>query len=270
MLNGLSSVNIELSSICSHKCKQCGRRKLEKDKNFKLNYGYMDWELVQKISKQIPENITIQFHNNGEVLQYPKLGQALQLFSNNIRCFNTRGCSLLLEKKNEIIENLETITISLLPFDVHWQHQYECFKKFLEYKGDRKPFPIVRFTGKINELIVKKYEMLKTEHNMLFVNRILHSPMGSFKYEKKVVKPEIGICYEILYKLSIDRFGNVSPCVRFDPKGLNILGNLKNETLEQIWTGQKRKEMLQCHIAGNRGKVKFCSMCDFWGIPRGY
>jgi radical SAM protein with 4Fe4S-binding SPASM domain len=93
--------------------------------------------------------------------------------------------------------------------------------------------------------------------------------MGSFDYERKTTIPEEGICYEVLSKLAIDRFGNVSPCVRFDPKDENILGNVNEQTLEEIWYGEKRRKLLTKHISGKRAEIPFCSRCHFWGIPRG-
>lgn len=45
--------------------------------------------------------------------------------------------------------------------------------------------------------------------------------------------PEIGIYLEMLNHMAINRFGKVSICVRFDPKGLGIVGDVTvEETLE--------------------------------------
>ena len=51
----------------------------------------------------------------------------------------------------------------------------------------------------------------------IIATRILHNPLGSFKYKKKPTVPEIGICLEILNHMAISRLGEVSICVRFDP-----------------------------------------------------
>ena len=72
-LNGLGCVNVELTSRCNKKCWMCGRRKVDKDyPELALKYGDMDFELVKKIAAQLPANIVVQFHKDGEALLYPR------------------------------------------------------------------------------------------------------------------------------------------------------------------------------------------------------
>jgi len=79
--------------------------------------------------------------------------------------------------------------------------------------------------------------------------------------------PEIGICLEILNHMAINRLGKVSICVRFDTKGLGIIGDAAVDLLLNIWNGPKRKEWVQYHIQDRRNKILLCSYCDFWGVP---
>jgi hypothetical protein len=97
----------------------------------------------------------------------------------------------------------------------------------------------------------------------------LHNPLGSFKYTKDPTVPEIGICLEILNHMAINKLGKVSICVRFDPKGLGIIGDATVDPLLDIWNGPKRKEWVQYHIQGRRDKISLCSYCDFWVVPTG-
>ena len=78
--HGLANVNIELTNRCNKKCWMCGRRKVEKDyPELVLNYGDMDFELVARIADQLPPDIVVQLHNNGEGLLYPRFGEAASL-----------------------------------------------------------------------------------------------------------------------------------------------------------------------------------------------
>ena len=80
-LHGLGNVNVELTNRCNKKCWMCGRRKVECDyPELALQYGDMDFELVNKIASQLPPNIVVQLHNNGEALVYPRFGEAVKLF----------------------------------------------------------------------------------------------------------------------------------------------------------------------------------------------
>jgi len=263
-LNGLSTVNIELTSRCNKNCWMCGRRKIDKEyPEIAMNYGDMDFNLLKKLSKQIPEDIVIQFHDNGEPTLYPKLGDALKLFSNNIRNFDTNG-KLLLEKSNEIIGNLETLTISVFERDPEGDEQYNIVKEFLKIKGDRKPHLIYRLLGDVSDS-ERWYELPG-----VVATRILHHPLGNYKYKKRnPTVPEIGICLDLLSHLVIDKDGNVFPCVRFDPEKKQCIGNINEMTLTDIWNGEKRKTMILGHLKGDRSKFPICKDCQYWGVPTG-
>jgi MoaA/NifB/PqqE/SkfB family radical SAM enzyme len=114
---GLAVVNVELTSRCNKNCWICGRRKIDRDyPGIVMNYGDMDMNLVMKIAEQLPDNITVQFHNNGEPLLFKTFGLAVGLFKRQIKCVDTNG-KLLVEKAYQIIDNLDTITISIIQDD---------------------------------------------------------------------------------------------------------------------------------------------------------
>ena len=258
--NGLCCIHLELTSRCNKSCWMCGRRKIDKEySEIAMNYGDMDFGLVKKIACQLPKGIVVQFHNNGEPLLYPRLGEALSLFTNQIRCVDTNA-KLIVDKADQIIDNLDTITISVIEKDPEGDEQYALVKKFLEIKGNRKPNVIYRCLGDVD---TERWKEL----DGIIATRILHNPLGSFKYSKSPTVPEIGICLEILNHMAINRVGEVSICVRFDPKRLGVLGNADLTALIDIWHGLKRKEWIRYHVEGNRDKVPLCSYCDFWGVP---
>ena len=257
-MNGLTTVNVELTSRCNKNCWMCGRRKIEREYPG-TRWGDMDYELVKSIANQLPRGIVIQFHDNGEPLLYPALGQALSLFNNQIRCMDTNG-KLLLEKADEIIDNLDTITISTFEGDPEADEQYEIIKEFLALKGDRKPNVIVRCLGNVD---LDKYSKL----GVIIATRVLHSPFGSFDYKKPPTIPEIGICLDFLNHMVIKCDGRVAYCVRFDPNKGGLIGNASITSLEDIWNSELRKMYLEYHIKGERDKMPLCASCAFWGVP---
>jgi len=258
--NGLYCIHLELTSRCNKNCWMCGRRKIDREyPEIAMNYGDMDFELVKKIAEQLPGGIVVQFHNNGEPLLYPRFGEAARLFRDQIRCVDTNA-KLIVGKADEIIDNLDTITISVIENDPEGDEQYELVKKFLEIKGKRKPLVIYRCLGDVD---TERWGKL----DGIIAPRILHNPLGSFKYKKSPTVPEIGICLEILNHMAINIFGKVSICVRFDPKGLGIIGDATVGSLVDIWNGPKRKEWIKDHVEGKRDKIPLCSYCDFWGVP---
>ena len=262
-LHGLANINVELTSRCNKACWMCGRR--ERDRLCQdLEYGDMDYALVEKIAQEVPPGIVVQFHNNGEGLLYSRFGEAVALFK-------SRGCitnivtngKLLVAKAREIIDNLDTISISVFEKDTEAEEQYQLIGEFLRLKGDRKPFTTLRLIGEVDPAPYQKFKAL-------IITRILHSPKGSFQYRKKnFTIPEIGICLCLLNHLAIDWRGNVSVCVRFDPQGELVLGNIGQQSLDELWNGQKRREMKALHVAGRRHGIPFCGKCEFWGVPTG-
>jgi len=260
--NGLYCIHLELTSRCNKNCWMCGRRKIDKEySTISMNYGDMDFDLVEKISEQLPEGIVVQFHNNGEPLLYPRFGEAVSLFKNQIKCVDTNA-KLIMKKADEIIDNLDTITISVIENDPDGDEQYDLVTKFIEIKGKRKPLMIYRCLGDVD---TKRWEKL----DGIIATRILHNPLGSYDYKKKTTVPEIGLCLEILNHMAINRLGEVSICVRFDPKRLGVIGDINSTALADIWNGMTRKEWIKCHLYGNRKEVPLCRYCDYWGVPTG-
>ena len=271
-LNGLTTINIELTSRCNKLCHICGRRLKDKELSSKnmnpVQYGDIEFSLLEIISFQVPNDLVIALHNNGEPLMYPFLKEAIELFKKR-KCITnlvTNG-KLLIKKFDDIVDNLDTISISVFENDVEQEDQYKIIEEFITKKGDRKPFTTLRLIGNISDEKYKKF-------GCLIIRRLLHSPKGSFDYISNQVKrqptiPETGICQDFLHHLAIDRFGDVSCCVRFDPNKELVLGNIKNQTLVELWNCEKRLRMKEKHILGKRSQIEFCNKCEFYGIPTG-
>jgi len=261
-LYGLTTVNVELTSRCNKNCWMCGRRKVERDyPELVIKYGDMYFALVEKIAKQLPPNIVVQLHNNGEPTLYKRLGEAIELFDKQIVCFDTNG-KLLLEKKDEIIGKLDTMAVSIIEDDPEGDEQYEILKKFLEIKGAQKPFVITRLNGNVDS---GRYQKL----GLTIARRLLHAKMGSFNYVAPPTVPEIGICLDFLSHMAVNKDGEVSICVRFDPERKGVIGNVNTQSLEDIWNGKKRMTWLKAHKEGRRKDIPLCSYCHFWGVATG-
>lgn len=262
---GLNTVNLELTNRCNKKCWMCGRRKIEAENPGKMMFDRdMDMALVERIAAQLPPDIIVQFHNNGDPLMYRELPRALDLFKKQVRCFDTNG-KLLVERAPDVIGRADTVTLSTFERDEEWEGQFEILKEFLKLKGDSSPRVIIRCLGELGETRLTLYR--KT--GCLMVPRILHSPDGSFKYTKRTVIPEMGFCIEIMSHMAINTRGEVSFCVRFDPERHGVFGDVSRESLLAIWNSPKRREYIRAHIDGRRDSLQLCGKCHYWGVPRG-
>lgn len=258
----MNFIHFELTSRCNKRCSMCGRRKMEREHPDLCNWGDMPFEMVRNIADQVPAGVVVQFHNNGEPTLYPHLGQAVALFHRNIKQFNTNG-KLLLEKADEIIGNLDVLTLSVIENDPEGEEQYGIARKFIEIKGDRRPRMVYRLLGNVKN--ADRWD----EMPGIVARRTLHAPDGSRDYRKPVVVPEIGVCLDLLTHLAIDRNGWISVCVRFDPHGDLRLGNINVLPLEDAWNGKKRRNYIENHVKGRRADCPGCDRCHFYGVPIG-
>lgn len=73
-------------------------------------------------------------------------------------------------------------------------------------------------------------------------------------------------CPWLYYSITIQVDGSVVPCCR-DPHGNHILGNLLEQSLEEIWNGPKLREFRKA-IFSNQASVDICELCLGEGIAR--
>lgn len=67
------------------------------------------------------------------------------------------------------------------------------------------------------------------------------------------------VCPSVFYTLYVLPNGDVVTCC--DPPYPIVLGNIKNESLIDMWNGKRRKEFLRMQLQGNRHKHPVCQRC---------
>lgn len=257
MLNGLSTINVELTSRCNKVCWHCPRPQSNIPK------ADMDLDLAVRIANQLPDNIVVLFHLDGEPLLYPYLEQALDAFRGKIRCFDTNG-KLLTHRADVTIDNLEVITVSVIENDDPEEKAWQWYQlnQFLRMKGNRKPRIVIRAVGNFDSTT---YYAFTSD----IAKRLIHKPGTRCDYGQKTPMPEFAICQDFLSHPVIHFDGDVGICPKFDPERKGVIGTIKERTLDEIWASEKRNEWLTYHIAGKRSEIEFCKDCEYWGLPVG-
>lgn len=248
-----SEINIELTSRCNKHCWICPRWKDGKEKDD------ISFDLLQKIEPQIEDNIIVHFHNNGEPLLYPYLVGTFDLFHRQIKHFDTNGI-LLIEKYDEI-KKADIISVSIIQDDPIGYEQLQILRQYLNIKPYNQKV-IARCVGNIDNERMQYIEGL----NIPIVKRLLHSPKGRQEYTKETIKPEDYICRDFLNHPAIDYLGNFYMCVKYDPNGEGVLGNLNDSTIKELWYGEKRMKFLEKHVQ-ERNDIEFCKNCEYYGYP---
>lgn len=262
MLTGLSQINLELSSRCDRKtlCFCCGHQ--DRKTNPNLKFGDMDFALLESIARQVPAGIIASFHRDGDSLIYGRLREALALFAHCPRSVVTHG-ETLGSRADEVIENCTTITVSVIPKDKDRELQLASVREFLRKKGERGPVLQLKFVGDIEN--PEPYLAL----GVPIIGRRLHSKKGNWSYQREDPPvPEIRVCLELISHPSINWRGQVFACQRLAPNDEGLIGDLNSQSLDAIWNGHVRAEMLRHHLAGRRDLAGgLCPDCKYWGIP---
>lgn len=260
-LNGLSAINIELTSRCNKSCSMCGHQ--DQTINHSLEYGDMDFGLLQRIYYQLPSNILVQFHRDGEPLLYPQLKEALKLFRTNITSIVTNG-KLLVDRAEDIIGLSDNVCVSFFRGDLDQEEQIDILKQFMLRKGGMRPQVTVKLVGDMDACGIESIPGVRV------IRRLLHIPEMSRDYRKgSPTIPEHGICLDFLNHPSVNWKGELFICQRLDPDKKGLLGDLKKDRLASLWNSKMRLNWFDAHVSGHRNKVPLCTGCQYWGVPSG-
>jgi radical SAM protein with 4Fe4S-binding SPASM domain len=272
-------VDIGTTNLCNAACIMCPHSKLKK-------MGTMDMKLYKKIidncSKLKINIITLSFFGEPfldktiiEKIKYAKFkGMTVAFYSN---------ASLLNEKlAKEIIEaGLDSITIS---FDGATKETYEKIRKKLNFDVTKKNVlnlietrnKMKKVNPKINLVLVeleenKKeikqfYNEWKNKVNSINIINMRNwandiqkeGTKESFHFNKKIKRKP---CALIWLKMVVDWNGDVVLCCD-DWNHSTVLGNLKKQTIEEIWGGEKLKKIREAHKKREFWKVPLCSGCN--------
>jgi len=84
---------------------------------------------------------------------------------------------------------------------------------------------------------------------------------------KKIHEPIV--CGDPFSKLSVNFNGSVSVCC-VDWSHNTLVGNLNNESFQEVWEGEKLKKFRILHLKGRRCDIKACKNCDVIREKGGY
>lgn len=262
MLSGLAQLNIELSSRCdkTHLCTFCGHQDQSVNP---ITYGDMDYGLLQFIRLQLQPGITISLHRDGEPTAYPRLREALDLFRGFTVSIVTHGLSLA-SRAEDLMDRCTMVTVSVFRGDQDTTAQLDSIRSFLAAKGDRSPQVQIKIVGDMSPEELAPYEAL----GVRIIHRLIHIPISNAKYaHRNPTIPEVGVCLDALHRPTIDYRGDMFLCNRLDPDRHGYLGSLLTDSLDSLWTGETRRQMIAAHQQGRRDlATPLCATCKHWGV----
>jgi radical SAM protein with 4Fe4S-binding SPASM domain len=283
---------IELTSVCNYTCIMCPNKDLKKQEK-----GFMDLNLYKKIVDEVKEYaFDINLAHRGESLLHPDLIEAISYAKKNkiFTRIHTNGSLLTEELSQKILSSgLDRLSFS---FDGCDKETYERIRKggnfektvqnitrFLEMKKknrQKKPITtieVIDFSDQNKHTIQNAKEKLKKQFKYLpldsFVSKEMHNWAGHI--DQKTKGHKYSICPFPWNALIVYWDGSVLPCTQ-DFFGAYILGDVKTETLKNIWNNENMARLRKNLANGMIDELKACSHCDrvwreaFLGVPKEY
>lgn len=280
---------IDPSSGCNFQCIFCptGDRNLIKQVNRKITQ--MSFDLFKKIIDDINyfdnQIKLLRLHKEGEPLLNKDFVEMIKYAKKSekiLRIDTTTNASLLNPQKSlEIIEaGLDRINISIeginakqymevAKYKVDFEKLVENIKFFYENKaqcevsikipGDwlnlkqRDKF-IKIFSPIADRVFIENISNCWPDYEMNGID--INETTGVYGHEKK----DIDICPYIFYSIAINSDGTVSSCC-VDWERKLVIGDTKNESIKEIWQGEKLKNLQIIHLNKKRKNHPVCSKC---------
>jgi radical SAM protein with 4Fe4S-binding SPASM domain len=282
---------IELTNHCPMACVMCPRTN-----RMTRELGYIDESLFNCIIDEASEfSSRIFFHHFGDSLMHPKLGEFIRYANQrNIKTFLSANPILLTEKHSrelvdsdlyELVLSLDGLTSETCATikgeaarDVDLaEKNILSFLKFRKAVSSKTPFlimQIVKQKQNMHEINgwVKKWNEVDGVDRVKVKTYITWDGqdelVNSLKLDEFSCSDPLNIvCDKPWTSVTILWDGRVVPCC-FDYDGIYTLGDLRKQSLKEIWGGERIRYLRQCHREGNRQKIKLCEQCtDMEGYP---
>jgi len=277
-------INIEPTNRCNLRCRMCPRRDLTRPVG-EISMKLFD-KLAQEISRHAPAEVRL--HKDGEPLLNPQIFDLIDhiktVAPSTLLNMDTNALLLDEAKAEKILDS----KLDVLLFSVN-AATAETYKK-------------VRGSTKFNQVIanIERFLKMRKERRyvwprvkvQLIVMRDTKDEIGLFKeqwgpHEVDVLlipainwgghRPHVGSlmqmpsrrypCTFLWNSFSINWDGKVSFCnVDFDHLG--VIGDVNNQSIEEIWKGPELARYRQLHKQGRWHEIELCRECNYWAYTR--
>ena len=277
--NWPEGLDIGVTNLCNANCIMCPHNRLKK-------MGVMEMDLYKKIIGNAArlgiKEVTLSFF--GEPLLDRTLIEKIKYArAKGLRTSFYSNASLLTGKwaKNLIESGLESITIS---FDGYSKEVYEKIRKNLKFETVKKNvLGLINLKKRMNSSNPKiNLALVELEENKKEIKNfyrewkdkvdgvnIINMRNWANDIEKKGTKESLHFktkirrtpCALIWKRMVIDWNGEVVLCCD-DWNHSTVLGNLKKQSIEEVWKGEKLEEIKRFHKKREFYNVPICSKCN--------
>lgn len=287
------SLHIEPTNVCNFRCVSCPQSL----SGYKRTVGYyqkMDMTLYEKILSDVKEMgmlKALKLFGYGEPMLHPELGRMVRLakemkvadrieFTSNVTMLNEKMIRQLIEAQ------LDYLRVSIYSLDqtahesftqtkFRVEHIYENLKHFREIRdmsGSHKPFLYIKMfdftTPEEAERFRQLYKPIADELSF----EIVHNMSGYRNIEEHLgidipVRIPKRICPQPFYMAAVAANGDVTICC-VDWSLSAKVGNMNEQSLREIWFGERFQHYRRLTIEGHAYKIDACKNCTWnWSHP---
>ena len=276
--------NVEPTNYCNLSCSMCPRE---------LNrpFGYMEFNLFQKIIDEsicYGKRLILTINKDGEPLLHPELSQMVKYAKDKKAAykinFYTNGILLTETKSDEIIKSgLDTMHISIDAFTKETYKKVKNSEKLETVEENVKRLVALkkRLQSKTPLVVVKIIQTPDTQNEIKpFIHKWkgiadfieigeYHNWDGTINSLNQINPDNLskGInrypCTFLWYNPVIFWDGRVTTCC-VDYQGKGVIGDIKENTLAEIWQGDTLQKIRKAHLEGQYSTIPLCSKCQFW------
>jgi radical SAM protein with 4Fe4S-binding SPASM domain len=270
------AIQIEPTFHCNLDCTTCCRSKSRRQA------GYMNFPLFMKIIDDA-RNIGVKrvlLFLFGESLLHPEIvemiryikqkGLGFHLTTNGVLLDDAMGRAIL----QAGVTSADYVTFSILGFSekVHEMimrgaSHATVVENVMKFVENRKKLGI---NGPVIEAVF--YAIPENEHELEpfldYWGRIVdHAIDGGRAVEAFIdqglpVAPRVRTCSELWERMAVHWNGDVAMCGE-DVNGDWIVGNLRDQTIQEVWLGEKLTLIKKNHKEGRFDKISMCEFCDW-------
>jgi radical SAM protein with 4Fe4S-binding SPASM domain len=143
----------------------------------------------------------------------------------------------------------------------------ENVNKLIEIKKQlksKKPLIYVRMIVDFDTEIQTREFLEKWEQKEVIAEvRDLHNYGGNINKSHVIKKTKRYPCYHLWLSPAIHQNGDASICCD-DYARKAVIGNINEQTVHEIWTGDKIKQYRKLHLEGKYDMIPVCKNCDVW------
>ena len=283
---------IEPTNLCNFRCAFCPTSDKQLLKRVGRPSGMMDIKLFKKIvdeTKDLHTKINvIHLYKDGEPLLHPKFPEMIHYVKEcgitSKICVKTNGSLLNPELNQRIVDsglNWLGISIEAVSSDGYKKISgvsldYEKFKENVSDLFSRKKDMQIYIKIVDNHLTVEEKQKFSDDFSRICDNYAIENLMGwSYSSVKDftlgthpatsvegIPFSEREVCPFPFYSLAINFNGSASICCS-DWSHSTIVGNAGENSIKEIWNGEKLYNFQKMHLLGNRCQNRACGDCYY-------